>query len=227
MGTWVCVTSRSRSARANVRVSIRCEMLAMARRSSLRRLGPSPASPRRARSTFWPPVQDFADGRALGTCRLLVRRPMCVSSLALKRLEAGRLARRPRGEWWGQGRNHVSASRAPYLSGLGHAWKSAANRISDQAKTPPSGKASPERQEPTALEPKFMAKAVDFWETDLLAHARAPPCGRLDRIRRRIEARPEALLSTKKAPVSVRMFARELSAEHRMPNKRKTYSTAW
>src|SRR2546430_5334821 len=45
VGKTVRVTSPSRSSARSVKVSIRCEMLPSARRSSLKRLGPSPSTP--------------------------------------------------------------------------------------------------------------------------------------------------------------------------------------
>src|SRR5262245_57559512 len=73
VGKTVRVTSPSRSRHLSVKVSIRCEMLPSARRSSLNRFGPSPRvlttstvhlSPTRA-STSLPARQSS------GTCRLL------------------------------------------------------------------------------------------------------------------------------------------------------------
>src|SRR3977135_1311695 len=73
VGNMVRVTRPSRSKPRNVKVSMRCEMLAMARRSSLKRLGPSPSmdttstlhlSPTRSRTSL-------TARQSSGTCRLL------------------------------------------------------------------------------------------------------------------------------------------------------------
>src|ERR671935_1020325 len=87
VGNTVRVTSPSRSSARSVKVSIRCEMLPSARRSSLKRLGPSPSVPTTSTVHLSPTraSTSLTARQSSGWCRLLGNSdvPSCLRRLGI------------------------------------------------------------------------------------------------------------------------------------------------